>query len=795
MSSPLEKLRKILTLEQQKDYPDDAVIGGLEEFLLPWYEETRRSSHDAQLAEEIFSLLRGYNAFDRQKRQEAIEKALERIGKEERNPEARRYPKPGILRRGEELPKALDSPTTALHGVSKAYAKRLKRLGVTTIGGLLYLFPRRYEDFSALKTINQLRYGEEVTIVGTVWETRNRTTRRERVVTTSIIGDETGTVQCTWFNQPYLVKQLRPGRQVVISGKTDVYLGRLVFQSPEWEPLQKELIHTGRLVPIYPLTQGLRPRWLRRTMKRGVDQIAKAIPDPLPAEVRHRRELLDLPAALSQIHFPDDWSMLARARRRLSFDEFLLIQLGVLRQRRAWRAEPSQAIAIDESLLDKVLDSLPFVLTKAQHRALGEILQDLGEPSPMNRLLQGDVGSGKTVVAVTAMMMTVADGLQAALMAPTEILAEQHYTTINEFIQTLEARGEAFDGFRPIARLLTGKLRKAERLRLYQELERGETNIIVGTHALIQEGVQFHNLGLVVIDEQHRFGVSQRASLRQKGFNPKVLVMSATPIPRTLALTLYGDLDISTIDEFPPGRQEIITRWQTPRERERAYSFLRNQIAQGRQAFIICPLIEESERIWAKAATAEYERLQEKIFPDLRLGLLHGRMRGEKKESVMERFRNGELDILVSTSVVEVGIDVPNATVMLVEGADRFGLAELHQFRGRVGRGPHQSYCLLLSDSPSIQGAHRLKVIESTQDGFTLAEEDLKMRGPGEFFGTRQSGLPDLKLAKLSDVKILEEARQEALHIMALDADLELREHRLLAEGVEKFWHGKGDLS
>ncbi len=793
MSSSLERLRKILTLEQQRGYRDDAVIGGLEGFLLPWQEEARRNSHDAQLVEEVFSLLKGYNTFDQQRRREAIEKVLARICRGEA--ETSRYPKPNMLSRGTESSKALDSPVTALYGVSNVYAKRLKRLGVATIGDLLYLLPRRYEDFSALKTINQLRYGEEVTVVGNVWETQNRTTRREKVVTTSIIGDETGTIQCTWFNQPYLAKQLRPGRQVVISGKVDLYLGRLVFQSPEWEPLERELIHTGRLVPIYPLTRGLYPRWMRRLMKRVVDQVAKALPDPLPHELQHRRGLLDLPTAISQIHFPDDWTMLALACRRLSFDEFLLIQLGVLKQRKTWQAQPGQAIAIDEKLLGEMLSSLPFVLTEAQHRTLGEILHDLSEPFPMNRLLQGDVGSGKTVVAIIAMAMTVASGLQAALMAPTEILAEQHYATINEFVQTLEARGGALSGFHPTVRLLTGKLNKEERLEIHQEIEEGTADIIIGTHALIQEGARFHNLGLVVIDEQHRFGVSQRASLRQKGFNPKVLVMSATPIPRTLALTLYGDLDISTIDEFPPGRQRIITEWLAPRERERAYSFLHHQIAQGRQAFIICPLIEESEKISAKAATTEYERLQERIFPSLRLGLLHGRMGGEDKEKVMGKFRNGELDILVSTAVVEVGVDIPNATVMLVEGADRFGLAELHQFRGRVGRGEHQSYCLLLSDSPSIQGEHRLKVIESTQDGFKLAEEDLKMRGPGEFFGTQQSGLPELRLARLSDVKTLEEARQEALRIIALDMDLELPEHRLLAEGVEKFWRGEGDLS
>jgi len=437
---------------------------------------------------------------------------------------------------------------------------------------------------------------------------------------------------------------------------------------------------------------------------------------------------------------------------------------------------------------------LPFDLTSAQEKALSEILDDLQKPKPMSRLLQGDVGSGKTVVAAAALLVTVASDMQAVLMAPTEILAEQHYASLSKMWSELWLPG--LTKLTSCLRLLTGSLKPSDKESIYTEIASGKARIIIGTHALIQEALGFKNLGLAVIDEQHRFGVTQRASLRQKGHNPHVLVMSATPIPRTLALTIYGDLDISTIDELPPGRREIITRWMRPRERERAYSFLRSRVLESEQAFIICPLIEESEKIEARAAVEEHRRLQEDVFPDLHLGLLHGRMTADEKEAAMRQFYRGEMNILVSTPVVEVGIDVPNATVMLIEGADRFGLAQLHQFRGRVGRGEQQSYCLLLADSPSDTGQQRLKTIESTQDGFKLADEDLKMRGPGEFFGTRQSGLPDLKVARLGDVKVLEEAREVAKRIFEEDPDLELPQHRLLASRVREFWHRRrGDLS
>jgi len=817
MPSPFETLNKMLSLEQQRGYDNKAVLGGLERLSDTWAPEAITdvdTKEERLLIEEIAGLLRRYPSLEVPTQRAAlVDEILNKIadrpaspGRDDRVSE----PPVGAPVSGEKaapttptkpakssVPErpldGLDSPITRLPGIKKGYAQRMANLGVETIGDMLELYPRRYDDYRSLKTINQLEYGEEVTIIGTVWDTHARETRRGGTIVTSTLSDGTATIQATWFNQPWLVDKLKSGSQIVISGKVDQYLGRLVFQSPEWEPLDKQLVHTGRLVPVYPLTQGITQKWLRRLMKQTVDYWTQRLPDHLPEASRERLGLPSLDGAMRQIHFPDSWDDLETARRRLAFDEFLLIQLGVLRQRREWRSQPGCPVAVDEELLKNFVSSLPFSLTGAQQKVLDEVINDLRQAIPMSRLLQGDVGSGKTVVALGAMLVTAADSGQAALMAPTEILAEQHYRTIASM---LEKSQPASQDPRFALRLLTGSTPQAERDAFYQEIAVGQVKLVVGTHALIQEGVEFNDLRLAIIDEQHRFGVQQRATLRDKGAgNPHVLVMSATPIPRTLALTLYGDLDLSVIDEMPPGRQAVITSWLQPLERERAYSFVRSHVEQGRQAFIICPLVEESEKIEAKSAVEEHARLQKEIFPDLRLGLLHGRMKADEKDNVMRQFRDGDLHILVSTAVVEVGIDVPNASVMLVEGANRFGLAQLHQFRGRVGRGRHQSYCLLLADAPTPDAEARLRVISETNDGFELAEEDLKLRGPGEFFGTRQSGLPDIKLAKLSDASLLEMARNEAKSFFESDPDLSQPEYRLLARKLQAFWQAKTDLS
>ena len=812
MPTANEKLGKILKLEISQGHRNQAVIGGLGEFAGIWRKEALEEGRSQKTIDGIADLLSGYGALDQAQRAQAVSDVLNLLEGDVESRQSRRPPlhKPGSqpapAPRPPSPPEAppertgigLDAPVNTLPGVSTAYTSRLRRLDISTVGDLLYHFPYRYDDYSTLKPINQLEYGEDTTIVGTIWETRSRKTRGGREIVTSVVADASGTIEAVWFNQPYLVRQLRAGRRIVLSGKVDEYLGRLTLQSPVWEPLERELIHTARLVPIYPLTRGVTSRWMRRLIKRVIDHWAPRLEDYLPKTVQERAGLLDLPTAIRQIHFPDDEQSAREARRRLSFDEFLFIQLGVLHQRQKWQSQQGMPIPTSQSLLETFLQSLPFTLTGAQQRGMEQILQDIAQPRPMSRLLQGDVGSGKTVVATAAMLMAVAAGKQAALMAPTEILAEQHYRTVSALL----ADSAAWSLDRPVsAVLLTGSLRRVERGKVYSAVASGQADIVVGTHALIQRHVTFRDLALVTVDEQHRFGVEQRGALRTKGGSPHMLVMSATPIPRSLALTIYGDLDVSVIDELPPGRQVIETRWLLPRERERAYAFVRSQVERGRQVFILYPLIEESDKVAARAAVEEYERLSEEVFSDLKVGLLHGKMKAKDKDAVMTRFREGQIDILVSTSVIEVGIDVPNATVMLIEGADRFGLAQLHQFRGRVGRGEHRSYCLLLSDAASPDDPQtrttweRLRAIEETQDGFVLAEKDLELRGPGDFFGVRQSGLPPLRLASLSNVRVLEQARAEAQAIFREDPALRKPEHQLLAAQVSQFWEGRADLS
>jgi len=813
----IDTLIKILELELQKGCTDRAVGNGLEAFVERWQTETLNRSSAPEVREASVrgrQMVQGYGTLPPEARKAAVEQLLQIANGLSNSgtppapapapvhepalaaPSAApvrqsdvevRTPRPARERRGNGQPVSVDltRPVTDVYGIREITAKKLKRLEIETVEDLLTYFPRRYVDYSTLKTIDHLFYGEEVTVIGTVTTGAIRETRRGFSISELMISDDTGVVKATWFNNPWPVRRYTEGHQVALSGKVEQYLGKIVFNAPDIEPLTREQLNTNRWVPIYPLTEGISTYNLRRWIDSALKTYAPYLEDYLPASVRQQARLMELPAALRNIHFPANQDSLDRARRRLAFDEFLIIQLGVLRQRAQWQSQPTAPVTIDEPRLRAFIASLPFALTDAQQRALAEIKSDLARPVAMSRLLQGDVGSGKTVVAALAAYIAVNNSKQVAIMAPTEILAEQHFRTLSKLFAPTPTS----------VRLLIGSLSKREKDEIKRELEAGKVDVLVGTHALIQEDVQFKGLGLVVVDEQHRFGVEQRASLRQKGLNPHMLVMTATPIPRTLSLTLYGDLDLAVLDELPPGRQPITTKWQQPLGRERTYEHVRTHVRQGRQAFIICPLVEESEKLEAKSAVAEHERLQREIFPDLRVGLLHGRMKGKEKDGVMRSFLKREFDILVSTSVVEVGIDVPNATIMLVEGANRFGLSQLHQFRGRVGRGEHASYCYLLADQESEDSVQRLKIIEESQDGFRLAEEDLKMRGPGEFFGTRQSGLPDLKVAKITDAKVLEDARREAQGIFARDPDLRQPEHRALAQRVRNFWRAEGDLS
>lgn len=688
-------------------------------------------------------------------------------------------------------PAALKAPLTSVPGIGPKSAKTLEKLNMSTLGDLLWHLPRRYDDYSQLETINRLWYGQEVTVIATVEKVDVREVRSGRMKLTEIlVSDGTGSLRITWFNQPWIANRLKPGQPIVLSGKVDQYLGHLTMSNPEWEPVEQRQLHTNRIVPVYPLTAGISGKWLRRVIHSVVQRLASRVPDPLPEPLRKSANLMPLGQALTQVHFPDNWEKLHQAQHRLAFDEMFMLQLGVLRQKREWEAVEGLPLAVEVDWIDSFLKSLPYELTAAQKRSLEDIRGDLASKTPMNRLLQGDVGSGKTVVAAAAMGMTAANQSQSAIMAPTSILADQHYRTLLELLPiAANIPTEAI-------RLLIGATPESEKEAIRSGLREGDIQVVVGTHALIEDPIEFQRLGLVIIDEQHRFGVEQRAELRDKGDNPNLLVMTATPIPRSLALTVYGDLDLSVLDEMPPGRQPIDTRVLLPKERTRAHNFIRGQLEQGQQTFVIYPLIEGSDKVQTKAAVDEQKMLQEKVFPEYSVGLLHGRLKPNEKEETMGKFRSGEIDVLVSTSVVEVGVDIPNATVMLIEGANHFGLAQLHQFRGRVGRGEAQSYCLLIPDQEADSDNQRLSAMQSSNDGFELAEMDLDQRGPGDFLGKRQSGFAELKTAQLTDVKLIEKARREAQRLFEIDPELTQPDHGLLADELERFWTmEKGEMS
>lgn len=689
-------------------------------------------------------------------------------------------------------PAALDAPVTVLDGVGERYARTLERLGLVTLGDMLYHFPRRYDDYTRIKPINRLWYGEEVTVIGTIQNVSSRTIHNRRLrLVEALVSDGSGSLRITWFNQPWIARRLRSGMLVVLSGKIEQYLGRLTMNNPEWELLEKENLHTNRIVPVYPLTARLTQRWLRRLMYKVVTYWAPRVQDPLPETIRSQAGLMDLSTALLQVHCPSSWDRLKAARYRLAFDEIFLLQLGVLQQKKNWQDRPTRAFTVSEDWVAAQIRRLPYTLTGAQQRALNDVRTDLASGRPMNRLLQGDVGSGKTVIAALAIAIVAQGGAQSALMAPTSILAEQHFRHLRSLLT-----GEGGVLAEEELRLMVGATPEGEKAAIREALARGEVKLVVGTHALIEDPVTFQELRLAIIDEQHRFGVRQRAALRAKGEELHLLVMTATPIPRSLSLTIYGDLDLTVIDELPPGRQEVETHVLYPRERERAYTLIRSQAARGFQTFIIYPLVEESDNRETLAAVEDHRRLQEEVFPDLSVGLLHGRLKADEKEQAMARFRDGQHHILVSTSVVEVGVDIPNATVMLIEGANHFGLAQLHQFRGRVGRGSDKAYCLLIPDSEDAAENERLQAMVETNDGFVLAERDLEQRGPGEFLGTRQSGFGDLRMARLTDVQLIEQARRYAQQVFNTDPALTDPVHNTLAQALQQFWGtGEGDIS
>lgn len=678
----------------------------------------------------------------------------------------------------EDVGTLLKKPIQYLKGVGEARAALFHKLAIFTVGDVITHFPRDYEDRSKLKRIFDLEDGEQSSFEGVIASKAVESRPRKGLLITRVtITDGSGIINAVWFNQSYIKNTFHTGERYVFFGKVTK---RRTFEvlNPVYEKLDdRELKNICRIIPIYPATGSLTQNIIRSTIRSALELVSGSLGEMIPRWVRDKYRLSDINYSISNIHFPDSDEDFKNARYRLVFEELLLFQLGLFNIKNSLEKEAKGISFKGAAEARAFIEGLPFKLTGAQVRVFSEIEKDMESGKVMNRLVQGDVGSGKTIVAVAALVKAVASGYQGAMMVPTEILAAQHYKSISDLLKESGIK----------TALLTGSLAKKEKFELLEEIKQGKIDIVVGTHALLEENVAFERLGLVVTDEQHRFGVRQRAALSQKGENPDILVMTATPIPRTLALILYGDLDISVIDELPPGRKPVATYAADRSMRGRINNFIRKNVLEGRQVYIVCPLVEESEAVEAKAASELAQRIAEEDFKDLEVGLIHGRMGPKEKEAIMEGFVAGRINILVSTTVIEVGVNVPNATLMVVENAERFGLAQLHQLRGRVGRGAHRSYCILYNESGSDISSERMRVMEKTSDGFVISEKDLELRGPGEFFGTRQHGIPELKIANLfKDMEILKSAQEAAQELLRQDRRLEAPENRLLMEGVRQ---------
>ena len=726
--------------------------------------------------------------------------------------------------------RSLSSDVQFLKGVGPRFAKSMVKAGLLTVADVLYHMPRRYEDRRHIPAIRDARPGVFTTVRGRLVGVDSRPTSRGMVIVKAVIRDETGSIALTWFNQPWIVRQLQDyDGEVVAYGQIKEGSRSLEISAPEWEMVEDDddPDDFARIVPIYPLREGLQQRVIRRAARSAVQFYLDLVEEPLSERILRDQSLKGIRWALRQLHEPDSEPNRLEARKRMVFDEFFFLQVALAMRRAETQQELGIAFPLDDLLAgrdvnigsvdastpssgrsvgsaleslaetrsslfeeelhvnrnsvplwDQIHAMLPFELTGAQRRVIEEIWDDMKLPHPMNRLVQGDVGSGKTAVAACCMVAAVRSGYQTALMAPTEILAEQHFANLRKLLEPLAIDVE----------LLLGKLSARDKKRAQSRVENGDAHVVIGTHALIQEGVKFARLGFAVIDEQHRFGVLQRAALRDKGLgNPDILVMTATPIPRTMTMTLYGDLELSVIDELPPGRKPIKTHWKRPFERAGVFSAVRKLIEEGRQAYFVCPMVGESEKLNARAAEELHETLSTEIYPDFRVGLLHGQMKPLEKETAMDQFRRNELDILVATTVIEVGVDVPNSSVMVIEDANRFGLSQLHQLRGRVGRGQYQSFCILIADAKSDEARTRMEVMVETNDGFRIAEEDLKLRGPGELAGTKQSGNIDFRMADLvMDGRLLEVARQAAMSLIERDPSLTSPEHSVLLARVRE---------
>ncbi|MDD5146741.1 MAG: ATP-dependent DNA helicase RecG [Candidatus Pacebacteria bacterium] len=720
----------------------------------------------------------------------------------------------------------LDSPIQYLQGVGPIMSKKLSKLKINTVEDLLFYFPTRYEDFSNIVAIDKIKPNQQCTVQGKILEIKAQRTWKKRMsLVQAVLQDESGAIEIVWFGQPYLTKVLKKGDLICAAGKAVVSKNGFYLSNPVYEKVNDtesaHLIHSGRLVPIYPETAGLSSRWFRNAIYRLIQIYKNQIPEILPEQIIKENSLMPIDEALQQIHFPDTRESAQKAKQRFSFEELFLIELVVLQQRYRLNKEKSPTIPMNVDLIKRFVNSLPFQLTDSQRKCAYQIFKDLEKTRPMSRLLEGDVGSGKTVVAVMAALNAIKNGYQAGLMAPTEILAKQHFQSVAKLLKPFKIKialltgkddkiisqklgHETKEGYIPdTLEISRAKILEKARGKIKAKTKELEVGIdfLIGTHALIQDKVKFGKLGLVIIDEQHRFGVEQRAKLvahKKNGDNliPHLLSMTATPIPRTLALTIYGDLDLSVIDQMPKGRKQIITKIVAPAERQEAYDFIKQQVKRGEQVFVVCPRIEPSSTPtekqgprtpWseARAVKEEYEKLTKEIFPDLKVGMLHGKMKAKEKDKIMQGFKNKKIDILVSTSVIEVGVDIPQATVMMIEGAERFGLAQLHQFRGRVGRSDLQSYCLLFTDSPAKTTRQRMRAMMEAKNGFELAEKDLEIRGPGSLFGSKQWGIPDLAMEQLKHLPFVEMVREVAKE--TLQYSPQLKKFPLLAERVKRF--------
>jgi len=675
----------------------------------------------------------------------------------------------------------LKSSAQYVKGVGPKKIHLLNKLNIQTVEDILYYFPRRHEDRSGLLPINKIQAGKPNTVKGEIMTFGGfKTKKRKMFLFEMAVSDKTGIVYCIWFNQPYMRRFFKVGKSVILHGKVQKKGKQLQMIAPEYEIIAEEDekgIHTGRITPIYSLTEEVYQRGIRSVAKQAVDQFSHYIDDPLPRYIKVKKKLIDFVPALKNLHFPQNFTALENSRRRFIFDEFFFLQVALALKRARLKLKTNGfAHKVKDNLIKSFEEKLPFKLTNSQKKVIGHISSDMAAPRPMCRLLQGEVGSGKTVVACFGLALAVQNGFQAAVMAPTEILAEQHYRTLSNLLEPLNIK---------IA-LLTSSLPAKTQKDIRNQIETGKIDIAVGTHSLVQEKIKFKSLSFIIVDEQHKFGVAQREKFIKKGINPDILVMTATPIPRTLALAVYGDLDISVIDELPPGRGSIDTVWVKESKRKEIYSFIRQKVSEGRQVFVIYSLIEESQARDLRDASRMHKRFQEEIFPDLKIELIHGRLSGDIKEKVMQDFRAGKIDVLVSTVIIEVGIDMPNATCMVIEHADRFGLAQLHQLRGRIARSSHPSHCILIADPKTEDAEKRLQAMVETRDGFKISQVDLEIRGPGEFFGIKQHGIPEFKIANLLlDTKILEQAKQEAFELVRTDPDLSRKEHLAIKSRVK----------